>query len=130
MEDLKTVEMIDLHWIKGDKVVAAFEVESITTMTSGLVRGSNLSPDVPKYMIIPQEREEQLQRKMKSPMFAERFELDSWKILFFDTIRSNYNKLKTGKMLIDKLINEKVRVESVNESLAEYNLFTVEEEVQ
>jgi hypothetical protein len=129
IEDLKTVEMIDLLWIKGNKVVAAFEVESTTTMTSGLVRGSNLSQDVPKYMIIPQEREEQLQRKMKSPMFAERFELDSWKILFFDTIRSNYNKLKTGKILIDKLINEKVKVTSVNESLAEYNLFTVKEKL-
>jgi len=128
IEDLKTVEMIDLLWIKGNKVISAFEVESTTTMTSGLVRGSNLSPDVPKYMIIPQEREEQLQRKMKSPMFAERFELDSWKILFFDTIRLNYNKLKTGKILIDKLINEKVKVTSVNESLAEYNLFTVKEE--
>jgi 16S rRNA G966 N2-methylase RsmD len=128
IEDLKTVEMIDLLWLKGNKVISAFEVESTTTMTSGLVRGSNLSPDVPKYMIIPQEREEQLQRKMKSPMFAERFELDSWKILFFDTIRSNYNKLKIGKILIDKLINEKVKVTSVNESLAEYNLFTVKEE--
>jgi len=57
--------MIDLLWIKGNKVISAFEVESNNTMTSGLVRGSNLSPDVPKYMIIPQEREEQLQRKMK-----------------------------------------------------------------
>ena len=88
---MKTVEMIDLLWIKGNKVVAAFEVESTTTMTSGLVRGSNLSPDVPKYMIIPQEREEQLQRKMKSPMFAEP-QLDQWRILYFDALRSSYPK--------------------------------------
>jgi len=112
--------MIDLLWIKGNKVISAFEVESTTTMTSGLVRGSNLSPDVPKYMIIPQETRRTASTEMKSPMFAERFELDSWKILFFDTIRLNYNKLKTGKILIDKLINEKVKVTSVNESLAEY----------
>jgi len=36
---------------KSNKVVAAFEVESTTTMTSGLVRGSNLSQDT-EYMII------------------------------------------------------------------------------
>jgi 16S rRNA G966 N2-methylase RsmD len=128
IKDLKTVEMIDLLWIKGDKVVAAFEVESTTTMTSGLVRGSNLSPEVPKYMIIPQEREEQLQRKMKSPMFAERFELDQWQILYFDVLRSNYPKLKSGSLHIDKLIGEKQKVMMVKEEQAEYNLFTVEEE--
>jgi 16S rRNA G966 N2-methylase RsmD len=127
IEDIKTVEMIDLLWIKGNKVISAFEVESTTTMTSGLVRGSNLSPEVPKYMVIPQEREEQLQRKMKSPMFAERFELDSWKILFFDTVRSNYNKLKNDTIHINDLVNEKVKVTAINESLAEYNLFTSEE---
>jgi hypothetical protein len=128
IKDLKTVEMIDLLWIKGNKVVAAFEVESTTTMTSGLVRGSNLSLDVPKYMIIPQEREEQLQRKMKSPMFAERFELDQWQILYFDVIRSNYPKLKSGLLQIDKLVGEKQKVMMVKEEQAEYNLFTVEEE--
>jgi hypothetical protein len=120
--------MIDILWIKENKVVAAFEVESTTTMTSGLVRGSNLSPDVPKYMIIPQEREEQLQRKMKSPMFAERFELDQWQILYFDVLRSNYPKLKSGLLPIDKLVGEKQKVMMVKEEQAEYNLFTVEEE--
>jgi 16S rRNA G966 N2-methylase RsmD len=128
IKDLKTVEMIDLLWIRGNKVVTAFEVESTTTMTSGLVRGSNLSLDVPKYMVIPQEREEQLQRKMKSPMFAERFELDQWQILYFDVIRSNYPKLKSGLLQIDKLVGEKQKVMMVKEEQAEYNLFTVEGE--
>lgn len=124
IKDLNTVEMIDLIWIKQNRIVAAFEVESTTTMTSGLVRGSNLSSDIPKYLVIPEEREEQLQRKMKSPMFSERFELDQWHILYFDSLRSNYPKLKNGTITVEQLINEKQKVSMVKEELAEYNLFS------
>ena len=42
VSNLRTVLDMDLLWIKGDQVVTAFEVESTTTMTSGLLRGSNL----------------------------------------------------------------------------------------
>ena len=56
-------------------------------------------------------------------------EINSWKVLFFNIIIPNYIKLKTAKIQIDDLVNEKVNFTSVNESLAEYNLFTVEEEM-
>ena len=125
--DLKTVEMIDVLWIKKGNVNAAFEVESTTTMTSGLVRGSNLPPNVPKYLVIPEEREDQLQRKMKSPMFAERFQTDSWKILFFDSLRINYNKLKSKAITLEALTNKKAKPSAVHEPIAEYNLFFKEE---
>jgi hypothetical protein len=128
--DAKTVEMIDLLWIKGQKIVAAFEVESTTTMTSGLVRGSNLSHDIPKYLVIPEEREDQLKRKMKSPMFANRFGLDSWNVLFFDTLRANYKKLKAGKVDLGDLANQKAKVSVIREQQVEYNLFNQLEEAQ
>ncbi|MBI3189472.1 MAG: DNA adenine methylase [Ignavibacteriales bacterium] len=121
--DIDTVEMIDLLWIHGNSVVAAFEVESTTTMTSGLVRGSNLPTDVPKYLVIPEEREEQLQRKMKSPMFADHYVQDNWKILYFDTLRTYYKNLKSKTMKIEELIAQKVRATMVKESEAVYNLF-------
>jgi hypothetical protein len=73
IKDIPTVEMIDLLWVHHRSVIAAFEVEATTTMTSALVRGSNLPAEVPKYLVIPEERLEQFERKMKSPMFAERF---------------------------------------------------------
>ncbi len=123
IEDIDTVEMIDLLWITGKNVVAAFEVESTTSMTSGLVRGSNLSTSVPKYLVIPEEREEQLKRKMKSPMFTEWFENDNWQILYFDTLRNNYKKLKNQTETIQKLVNQKVSSAMAKESEANYNLF-------
>ena len=65
---------MDLLWLKGTVVVAAFEVEYTTTMTSALQRGSNLPPETPKVMVIPEERQTDFQRKMQSPLFSERFQ--------------------------------------------------------
>jgi hypothetical protein len=124
VKDLATVERIDLIWIRDSKVVAAFEVESTTTMTSGLVRGSNLPSETPKYLVIPEERDEQLKRKMKSPMFGERFVENHWSVLYFDTLRANYRKLKTCKVTIQDLVGEKMKVNAVREAQQEYTFFS------
>ncbi len=123
ISDLKTVEMIDVLWIKGANVAAAFEVEFTTTMTSALVRGSNLPFNVPKYMVIP---EEQLNRKMKSPMFAERFALDQWDVLYFDTIRTHQKSLKSGDVSLEDLTAKKTKTGVVKEREANYSLFVEE----
>jgi hypothetical protein len=38
----RTVEMIDVLWLKGSAIVAAFEIESTTSIYSGLLRMSDL----------------------------------------------------------------------------------------
>jgi hypothetical protein len=106
-ENKKTIQGIDLLWIKGDRIISSFEIEFSTSMTSALVRGSNIDSAVPKYLVIPEEREDQFKRKHKSPMFAERFEQDNWNLLFFDSIRHVYKKLKSKVLEIDSLINKK-----------------------
>jgi len=121
--DLETVEMIDVVWVKKRKVVSAFEVESTTTMTSALVRGSNLLPETPKYLVIPEEREEQFTRKMKSPMFAERFATDRWQVLFFDTLRLNQKRLMSQAIEIEDLAGKKAKHGLVREPTSNYELF-------
>jgi hypothetical protein len=106
-ENKKTIQGIDLLWVKSNRIVSSFEVEFSTSMTSGLVRGSNIDSTVPKYLVIPEEREEQFKRKQKSPMFAERFEKDNWNLLFFDAIRHLYKKLKSREIELDSIINKK-----------------------
>jgi len=106
-ENKKTIQGIDLLWIRGNKIASSFEIEFSTSMTSALVRGSNIDAKVPKYLVIPEEREEQLKRKHKSPMFAERFQMDNWNLLFFDSIRHSYKKLKSKKLDLDAIINKK-----------------------
>jgi 16S rRNA G966 N2-methylase RsmD len=94
VKELGTVLNMDLLWLEGNEVVRAFEVECTTSMTSGLQRGSNLPQNVPKTMVIPEERQQDFERKMKSPLFSERFEKDHWTLAYFDALREAFTKSK------------------------------------
>ena len=101
--DLKTAQQLDCVWVGPAGPVACFEVESTTSMTSGLMRGSNLLGKVRRYIVIPEEREGQLAAKMRSPLFRERFEDDGWIVLHFDHIRTNVRRLKKATGRWDEL---------------------------
>jgi len=100
------IENIDLIWIKGKEIKAIFEIESTTTMTSALMRGSNVDERVDKFMVLPEEREGQLRNKLTSPLFKDHFENENWKLIYFDTLRNAYTKQK-AKIDIYSLINKK-----------------------
>jgi len=100
------LENIDLIWIKGKEIKAIFEIESTTTMTSALMRGSNVDERVDKFMVLPEEREGQLRNKLTSPLFKDHFENENWQLIYFDTLRNAYTKQKT-KIDIYSLINKK-----------------------
>lgn len=102
------VEDIDLLWIKNDKVESAFEIESTTSMTSGLQRGSNVESSVPKYLVIPEDREGQLLKKLKTPLFGDRFKSDSWRTLYFNVLKEAFGKHKS-KVAIKTLVDKKIR---------------------
>jgi len=106
VNELGTVLNMDLLWLDGNDVVRAFEVECTTSMTSGLQRGSNLPRNVPKTMVIPDEREEDFHRKMKSPLFNERFEKDQWSLAFFNALLEAFSKSK-GKTALESLFGIK-----------------------
>ncbi len=67
------VEQIDVLWHNGGKgVVAAFEVERTTTITSGIERFRNLlaaapDVDVALYLVVPKSRERELRSTLGSP---------------------------------------------------------------
>jgi hypothetical protein len=104
--NLTVIENIDLIWIKVKEIKAIFEVESTTTMTSALMRGSNIDERVNKFMVLPEEREGQLRNKLTSPLFKDHFENENWQLIYFDTLRNAYVKQKT-KTDIYSLINKK-----------------------
>jgi len=101
------VEQIDVLWLRDDLVENVFEIEATTSMTEALKRGSNIDPSIPKYLVIPQEREDQLLRKLRSPLFSEWFQKDSWKCLFFEALERAYQKEK-GKLDVTALVAKKV----------------------
>lgn len=107
IENPQIVDDVDLLWIKDNKIFCSFEVEATTAMTESLNRGSNIDAEVPKFLVIPQERESQLISKMRSPMFAKRFKDDNWRKIFFETLRENYWK-KKGKKDVFSLVDKKI----------------------
>jgi 16S rRNA G966 N2-methylase RsmD len=106
-QNMEDVEWIDLLWLQGDLVKAAFEIEATTSMTEALKRGSNIESSVPKYLVIPQGRDDQLIRKLRSPLFGESFEKDSWQRLYFETLERAYQKEK-GDLDVTALVAKKV----------------------
>jgi 16S rRNA G966 N2-methylase RsmD len=106
VKNLRPVLDMDLLWLDGNEVVRAFEVECTTTMTSGLQRGSNLPASVPKTMVIPEERENDFERKMKSPLFSEHFTKDNWTLVYFGALREAFTKTK-AKTNLESLFNKK-----------------------
>jgi hypothetical protein len=106
VKNLRPVLDMDLLWLAGHEVVRAFEVECTTTMTSGLQRGSNLPASVPKTMVIPEEREKDYERKMKSPLFSEHFNKDNWSLLYFNALREAFTRTK-AKTALEALLGQK-----------------------
>jgi len=92
---------------QGDRVESVFEVEATTSMTESLKRGSNIDPEVPKYLVIPQEREDQLIRKLRSPLFGDRFLQDSWRCVFFEALEHVFSKSR-ARVDITQLVSKKV----------------------
>jgi hypothetical protein len=90
--NIDDIENIDVLWIRGDNVAAAFEVEATTSMTEALKRGSNIDASVPKYLVIPEDREDHLRRKLRSPLFGDRFNQDSWYPIFFEALDQAFHK--------------------------------------
>jgi hypothetical protein len=73
----KTVENIDVLWLKGAAIVGAFEVEHTTTIYSGLLRMSDLltmqpNLDINLYLVGPDDRYAKFSREVARPTFASR----------------------------------------------------------
>jgi hypothetical protein len=71
----RTVELIDVLWLQGNAIVAAFEVESTTSIYSGLLRMSDLiamqpNLNIPLYLVAPDERREKVISEVNRPTFS------------------------------------------------------------
>ena len=49
----QTIELIDLLWLDGNTIAAAFEIESITSIYSGLLRMSDLRTEAQRQTRAP-----------------------------------------------------------------------------
>lgn len=71
----KTIELIDLLWLKGNSIVAAFEIECTTSVYSGLLRMSDLlalqpNLEIRLFLVAPDERRNKVQQEITRPTFS------------------------------------------------------------
>jgi len=99
---LSRVTQIDALWYKGDKINYEFEVENSTGITEAIVRGTNIEYPVKRIIVIPEERENLLSRKVQEPMLSERIAKDKWLFIRYDDFYDYYNKNKRKRRINPK----------------------------
>lgn len=72
---LKTIENIDVLWIKGRSIIRAFEVEHTTSIYSGILRMADLMALQPNlnihaHIVAPIERRDKVLQEISRPVFA------------------------------------------------------------
>ena len=83
---IERISWIDCLYFNTSKdLIALFEVENSTNFTSALMRASNIEADIPKWMIIPDSREDEL-LSYQDPRFQEIFSSENWSYLTYTEI--------------------------------------------
>ncbi|HEX6818529.1 MAG TPA: EVE domain-containing protein [Ktedonobacterales bacterium] len=71
----KTIELIDVLWLRGNAIVAAFEIECTTSIYSGLLRMADLiamqpNLNIPLYLVAPEDRRNKVISEVNRPTFS------------------------------------------------------------
>jgi len=71
----RTIEHIDVLWLRGNAIEAAFEIEHTTSIYSGLLRMSDLVAMQPNlnirlYIVAPDEKREKVLKEIARPTFS------------------------------------------------------------
>lgn len=72
---LKTIEQIDILWLRGRSIVRAFEVEHTTSIYSGILRMADLlalqpNMDIKLHIVAPDARREKVFQEVRRPVFS------------------------------------------------------------
>ena len=72
---LKTIEQIDVLWLKGRAIKRAFEVEHTTSVYSGILRMADLlalqpNMDIKLHIVAPVSRKDKVFQEIRRPVFS------------------------------------------------------------
>lgn len=72
---LRTIEQIDVLWLKGRSMARAFEIEHTTAIYSGLLRMADLlalqpNMEIRLHIVAPHEKRDKVMREIKRPVFS------------------------------------------------------------
>lgn len=100
------VKQIDVLWYKDEKITYEFEIENTTSITEAITRGSYIPYAVKRYVVIPQEREGLLHRKLEQPLLKENVEKNKWNFIRYNDLEDLFNA--KSKKKIDKTAIENI----------------------
>jgi len=72
---LKTIEAIDVIWVRNRSIVRAFEVEHTTSVYSGILRMADLlalqpNMSIKLHLVAPETKREKVFREIRRPVFS------------------------------------------------------------
>jgi hypothetical protein len=110
---LRTIEQIDVLWLRGRSIVRAFEVEHTTSVYSGILRMADLlalqpNMDIKLHIVAPAVRREKVFQEIRRPVFSllEKGPLaESCTYLSYDSVRE-LAALKHLAHLSDSVLDE------------------------
>ena len=110
---LKTIENIDVLWVKGRSIVRAFEVEHTTSIYSGILRMADLMALQPNlninaHIVAPIDRKVKVLQEISRPVFAllEKGPLaESCTFISYDSVEE-LSKEKKLEYMTDSVLNE------------------------
>lgn len=108
-DELKRIALIDVIWYDKSSIKYIFEVENSTSITSAIERASHIPEkyEAKRFIVIPEERQKMLERKMNEPMFEEGYNKYKWRAIHYDALKDFYNLHKNDKTIsqneLDKL---------------------------
>jgi predicted RNA-binding protein len=97
----RTIELIDVLWLDRNSIVAAFEIESTTSIYSGLLRMADLvamqpNLNIPLFLVAPEERREKVFAEVNRPTFS-RLDprlAEMCRYISFDALRKRLSQVK------------------------------------
>jgi hypothetical protein len=110
---LRTIEQIDVIWLRGRSIVRAFEVEHTTSIYSGILRMADLlalqpNMDIKLHIVAPDTRREKVFQEIRRPVFSllEKGPLsESCTLLSYDSVRELFQQ-KHLAHLSDSVLEE------------------------
>lgn len=93
------VQEIDVLWYKNSKIHYEFEIENSTIITEAIIRGSNIPYQVKRFIVIPDEREAFLSKKIEEPALKERIKSDNWGFIRYDDLKKFDNQKERARTI-------------------------------
>lgn len=122
-KSMERVKQIDVIWYKDGKIFYEFEIENTTAITEAIVRGSNIPDEIVKRLIvIPEERESLLHKKMEEPILKDYVEKNKWKFLSYRDLQNLFIASKGKKEIILKELEKLGRMPKKKEPPRQLNL--------